>query len=110
LKVAKKWSRDSVTLLQDSMADGIADSEADWTEWRSDIGFCCKSGTHRAPAAARIIREMLVMDGYKTNQPRHLSFGTWTARGRCHWCHQCVLDNPNKQALFEIAYAKWCTF
>ena len=89
------------------MADGIADSEADCF---AAIGFCCYSGTQRAPAAARIIREMLVMDGYKTNQPRHLSFGTWTARGRCHWCHQCVLDNPNKQALFEIAYAKWCTF
>ena len=52
LKVAKKWSRDYVTLLQDSMADGMADSEADCF---AAIGFCCYSGTQWAPAAAGIV-------------------------------------------------------
>jgi len=87
------------------MADGIADSEADCF---ASIGFCCYSGTQRAPAAARIIREMLVMDGCKTTQPQHLSFGSWTAAKRCYRCHECALVNPDRQALFDTAYAKWC--
>jgi len=87
------------------MADGIADSEADCF---ASIGFCCYSGTQRAPAAARIIREMLVMDGCKTTQPQHLSFGSWTAANRCYRCHECALVNPDRQALFDTAYVKWC--
>ena len=99
LKVAKKWSRDSVALLP-------ADSGGKYM--CSDIGFCCTSGTHRAPASARLVRECLLKDGFSVAQVRHLSIGTWKLRNRCYWCPQCVLDNPAKQALFNTAYAKWC--
>ena len=101
LQVVKTWSREPVSnerLLGDA-------AEADRSK---ELGFCCKSGTHRCVATARFIREMLEMDGFKTVQPKHLSFGTWKSRNRCHTCHECCLDNSDKQAVFAIAYAKWC--
>ena len=99
LKVAKEWSRDAVALLP-------ADSEGQHV--CSDIGFCCTSGTHRAPASARLVRECLLKDGFSVTQVRHLSEATWKDRNRCSWCYQCALSNPDKQALFNTAYAKWC--
>ena len=95
LKVAKQWSRSLVR------SNGLEDVYI-------DLGFCCNSGTHRAPAAARLVRECLLKDGFSVTQVRHLSEATWKDRNRCSWCYQCALSNPDKQALFNTAYAKWC--
>ena len=98
-EVAKKWSREC------ALVSMVLDAPC-----KNDIGFCCIAGIHRAPAAARVVREMLKRDGFATSGPLHLSKESWKARNICSGCVECAVDNSLKQALFDIAYAKWRTY
>ena len=100
MRAQKRWVRDCINQRNND--------ESDEKVVASEVAVC-KSGTHRSPAAMRIVAEMLRGDGIAFFRPKHLSWGVWKSRGRCWWCDACHLDNPAKVALSDGVYELWKT-